>query len=161
MPMSDFAVTWSLVRGRFLSSLEGLTTEGINRRLHPGTLTIGEMTLHVAGVEISFATQLLGETPEGLAARLKRAATDGVVNDLEFPFTSEEITPELLSEAMELARAKVQPMIGAPDAYRANEIVSALGPRIDGTGAFARLAYHPAYHHAQVYMIRTAPGFPA
>jgi hypothetical protein len=159
--MSDFAATWNLVRHRYLDAIQGLTQEQLNWRLHPGTLTLGEMALHVAGVEISFGYQLLGETPSGLDARLKAAATDGSVNEKPFPFAVEEITPELVTEALERAHAKVEPLITNPDAYRDRQIVSALGPLIDGTGAFARLAYHPSYHHGQVHFIRTAPGFPA
>jgi hypothetical protein len=159
--MSDFYATWSLVRGRFDDSVAGLTQEQLNWRLHPGTLTIGEMILHVAGVETSFITQLLGEEPTGLAARLKQAATEGVVNENPFPFTAEETTPELGAEALAYGRQLVAPLMQNPDPYRERSIKSALGPIIDGTGTFARLAYHPAYHQAQVHMIRTAPGFPA
>lgn len=159
--MSDFSATWSLVRGRLLNDINGLNAEQLNWRLHPGTLTIGEMVIHVAGVEISFVSQLLGETPEGLEARLKAAATDGSVNDKPFPFTKDEITPEFVAETMKVALAKVEPLITNPDPYRDVQIVSALGPVIDGSGAFARLAYHPGYHQAQVHVIRTAPGFPA
>ncbi|MGV3618172.1 MAG: DinB family protein [Fimbriimonas sp.] len=159
--MTDFAATWSLVRNRFIDAISGLTAEQLNWRLHPGTLTLGEMALHVAGVEISFCSQLLGETPEGVDARLKAAATDGSVNDKPFPFAVEEITPEFVSEALARALAKTEPLITNPDPYRGNQIVSALGPTIDGTGAFARLAYHPGYHQGQVHIIKTAPGFPA
>jgi hypothetical protein len=31
---------------------------------------------------------------------------------------------------------------------------------IDGTGALARLAFHPAYHQGQVYLMKQAPAFP-
>lgn len=158
--MSDFSETWSLVRSRLLKAYEGLTAEQLNWRLHPGTLTLGEMAIHVAGVEVSFISQLLKEELTGLEARIKAAATDGSVNDNPFPFAVEEITPELVAECFEIARAKVEPLITNPDAYRSLQIVSALGPVIDGTGAFARLAYHPGYHHGQAHFILTAPGFP-
>lgn len=158
--MSDFSEAWSLTRARFLKAYEGVTTEQLNWRLHPDTLTLGEMALHVAGVELSFGSQLLGETLEGLPARIKQAATDGSLNDKPFPFAPEEITPELVSEALEIARAKVEPMITNPDPYRDGSIISAFGPTITGTGAFARLAYHAGYHHGQAYFIQTAPGFP-
>jgi len=159
--VTDFAITWSLVRGRLIDALKGLNHEQLNWRLHPGTLTLGEMAIHVAGVEVSFCTQLTGETPEGVEARLKAAATDGSVNDKPFPFSVEEITPEFVAEALEIGRQKVEPLISNPDPYRRGQIVSALGPTIDGTGAFARLAYHPGYHQGQVHIIKTAPGFPA
>lgn len=159
--MSDFSETWSLTRKRFNDAVAGLTKEQLNWRLHDKSLTIGECMLHVAGVEISFITQLEGKTPEGLEARLKLASTEGVVNDNPFPFTAEEISPELANEALAIAWAMVEPAVENPDPYRERTIKSALGPIIDGTGAFARLAYHPGYHHAQVHMIRSAPGFPA
>lgn len=158
--MSDFAATWSLVRGRLINDLAGLSQTQLNWRLHPGALTLGEMALHVAGVEVSFTTQLLGEETTGLEARLKAAATDGAVNDKPFPFLPEEITPELVAEGFAVALARVEPMITNPDPYRERTIVSALGPVIDGTGAFARLAYHPGYHQGQVYLIKSAPEFP-
>lgn len=159
--VSDFLITWQLVRGRFDDAVKGLNGEQLNWRLHPGTLTVGEMALHVAGVEISFATQLKGDSPEGLAGRLKNAATEGVVNDNPFPFAANEITPELVQEALSMGRQILGPMMENPDPYREKTIKSALGPIIDGTGAFARLAYHPSYHQAQVHMIVTAPGYPA
>jgi len=159
--MSDFFETWSLTRKRFNDAVAGLTYEQLNWRLHPGTLTIGEMILHVAGVEISFISQLEGKTLDGLEARLKQAATEGVVNDGAFPFAVEEIDSQLASEALDKAWAMVEPVIENPDPYRERTIKSALGPVIDGTGAFARLGYHAGYHQAQVHMIRTAPGFPA
>jgi hypothetical protein len=160
--MSDFAVSYRLCRTRFEDAVLDLSAQQLNWRMHPGTLTLGEAALHVAGVEISFLSQLQGETLEGLEARLKAAATDGVVNDKPFPFAPEEITPELVREALAHARAKVEAVIDAiPDDLRSKTIVSALGPEIDGTGAFARLAFHPGYHQGQAHLIRTAPGFPS
>lgn len=160
--MSDFHEAWSLTRGRFDAAVGGLRHDQLGWRMHPGTLTIGEMAAHVAGVEVSFATQLRGEEPTGLAARVKQAATDGVVNDKPFPFSTDELTPELVGEVLALGRAEIGPLILEPtDEVRARQLVSALGPVIDGTGAFARLAYHAGYHQGQVHMITTAPGFPA
>ena len=64
--------------------------------------------------------------------------------------------------AHRLAFELVNPaMTNLTDDLRARTLKSALGPIIDGTGAMARLAYHPGYHQGQVYMIKTAPGFPA
>lgn len=117
--------------------------------------------MHIAGVEVSFASQLLGEQPEGVDARIKAAATDGAVNDKPFPFTPDEITPELVAEALESGRRWVAPLMENPTAeIRSRELISALGPVITGEGALARLAFHAAYHQGQVYMITTAPGFP-
>jgi hypothetical protein len=159
--MSDFSTTWSLTRGRFVDAIRGLNKEQLNWRLHDGALTIGEMALHVVGTEISFAYQLLGREPEGLQARLKAAATDGVVNDRPKPFTPDEITPEFVLECLELGCRVAGPLITKPtDEIRAKTLVSVLGPTIDGAGAFARLAYHPGYHQGQIQLIRTAPGFP-
>ncbi len=159
--MSDFGETWRLVRGRFDDAVSGLSEEQLRWRIHPESLTIGEMALHVAGVEISFISQLKGETPEGREGQLKAAATDGVVNSEPFPFILEEINPALVDWALATARAEVEGMVEniTPD-IRATQIKSALGPIIDGTGAFARLAYHPGYHQGQVHLVKTAPGFP-
>lgn len=160
--MSDFLETWTLVRGRFEQAIDGLNVTQLNWRLHPGTLTLGEMALHVAGVEVSFGTQLLAQQTEGLAERLRQAATDGSVNDNPFPFAPSEITPELVREGLDLARSIVEPILADPNPkVRETKIVSALGPVVDGTGAMARLAYHPGYHQGQAHIIRSAPGFPA
>ena len=159
--MSDFVISWRLSRGRFLDAVSPLNTSQLNWRLHPGVLTAGEMALHVAGVEISFAGQLTERPTEGLAPRLRAAATDGVVNDNPFPFEAAEITPELVAQSMELAREWVQPILERPSSeLLAKQIVSALGPVITGEGALARLAFHPGYHQGQVHLIATAPGFP-
>lgn len=160
--MSDFAVSYRLCRTRFEDAVLDLSAEQLNWRMHAGTLTLGEAALHVAGVEVSFLSQLQGESLEGLEARLKAAATDGVVNDKPFPFSPEEITPDLVKDALAIARAKVEAVIDAiPEDLRSKTIVSALGPEIDGTGAFARLAFHPGYHQGQAHLVRTAPGFPS
>jgi hypothetical protein len=160
--MSDFFEAWALSRGRFDSAVSGLRHDQLSWRIHPGALTIGEMAAHVAGVEVYFASQLKREEPEGLAARVAAAATDGVVNDRSFPFAPDELTPEGLDEILALGRAEIGPLIkAASPEIRARQITSALGPVIDGGGAFARLAFHAGYHQGQVHMVVTAPGFPA
>lgn len=145
-----------------MDAVLGLSAEQLNWRLHPDALTIGEMALHVAGVEASFVRQLLEFELEPDLERLSKAATDGAVNDLPFPFEPSEITPESVRDALDATRALVEPVITQPTAaVRAKQIVSALGPVIDGNGALARFAFHPGYHQGQVYLIRSAPGFPA
>ncbi len=159
--MSDFAAAWKLSRSRFDEAVIGLDQAQLNWRIHPGALTLGEAALHVAGVEISFIHQLLNETPTGLAYDLARAATEGVVNDLPFPFAESTINPDLVASALSLAASLVEPHIENPtDEMRARQIKSALGPIIDCTGALARLSFHSAYHQGQAYLIRNAPGFP-
>ena len=160
--MSDFSTAWALSRSRFLETISDLNDEQLNWKIHPQALSIAESALHVAGVEISFASQLTNSdlTPEG--ARLKAAATEGIVNDRPFPFTLSEMTQESIQQQMALARAMVEPLVqSAVEHMRTKEIVSALGPVITGEGAFARLAFHAAYHQGQAYLIRTDPRFPA
>ena len=159
--MSDFAVSYAISRGRFEESLAGIGQEGLNYRLHEGAATIGEMALHVAGVEVSFISQLSGCELDEFSHRLKAASTDGIVNELPFPFAPSEISPELVSKALAIGRGLVEPHINAltPE-LRQMELKSALGPMITGEGAFARLAFHPGYHQGQVYLIATSPNFP-
>ncbi len=159
--MSDFEATWRLVRGRFDETFTGLSQEQLNWRLHPDSLTLAEMAVHVAGVEVSFASQLKGLELGAYEVRLKAAATDGVVNDKPFPFTAEELTAEFVASTLATGRRFAEPIVANDtQELRAKQIVSALGPVIDGTGALARLAFHPGYHQGQAYLIRTAPGFP-
>lgn len=160
--MSDFAASWSLCRKRFLDEIGSLSQPQLNWRMQPDTLTIGEMALHVAGVEVSFISQLQGLSLDESAARLVKAATEGVVNDNPFPYSPDEITPVAVAEAFDFAHGLVEPVITAPsDALRAKEIKSALGPMISGEGALARLGFHAGYHQGQAYLIKTAPGFPS
>jgi uncharacterized damage-inducible protein DinB len=158
--MSDFLAPWQLSRGRFIESLSSLSHSQLSWRMHEGTLTVAEMALHVAGVEASFALQLLGQTPEGTQAKLVLAATDGVVNEKSFPYSAEEMTLEAVLAALEESRTLVQPLLENPTPFRERTIKSALGPMIDGNGAFARLCFHAGYHQGQVHFIRTSPGFP-
>lgn len=159
--MNDFGDTWRLTRGRFDDAVRGLTTEQLHWRMQPDSLTLGEMALHVVGVEVSFISQILGQEPEGDEERLRKAATDGSVNDNPFPFESSEITAEKVEWALALGREKVAAIIdNVTDEIRGRQVKSALGPIVDGTGAFARIAYHPGYHQGQAYLIKTAPGFP-
>ena len=160
--MSDFSASWALSRSRFLDTISDLSDAQLNWRLHPNCLTIAEAALHVAGVEVLFVAQLLSLNLEGDLAKLKSAATDGVVNDKPFPYTETEMTQTLVQERLAATRAMVEPLIeSAERAVREKSIVSALGPVITGEGAFARLAFHAAYHQGQAYLIRTDPRFPA
>lgn len=159
--MSDFATSWVLSRGRFVDALDGLNQEQLNWRMHADSLTIGEMALHVAGVEVSFISQLLGLELDSFQRQVKSAATDGVVNDRAFPFASVDITHQTVRDALAMSRELVEPVITSPsDAVRSKQIVSALGPVIDGNGALARLAFHSGYHQGQVHLVRTSPRFP-
>lgn len=120
------------------------------------------MVVHVVGVEVSFTSQLLGIDLDETGARLKRAATEGVVNDGAFPYSDEELSAAKVKELIDYARNLVEPIITNPSPeILSKELVSALGPVITGEGAFARLAFHPAYHHGQAYLIQNAPGFPS
>ncbi|WP_309715357.1 DinB family protein [Armatimonas sp.] len=159
---SDFSVSWELSRGRFDQEVLAMSQEQLNFRLYPGALTIGEMAIHVAGVEIWFLSQLHGTpVPENLE-RIAKTATEGVVNDNPFPFSAEEITPALVAEALATAAGQVKEVIYEPsEALLQKEIKSALGPIITGQGALARFAFHPGYHHGQAYQIKCAPSFPA
>ncbi len=160
--MSDFATTWALSRQRMVDTASDLNHKQLCWKLHPSALSIGQMVVHVAGVEVSFASQLLGLELDEDASRLKSAATNGVVNDLAFPFSDEELTPERVASLVSFAKQLVEPMITDPtDELLKKEIVSALGPVITGEGALARLSFHPAYHQGQAYLIRTATGFPS
>jgi hypothetical protein len=120
------------------------------------------MAVHVAGVELSFASQLLGVDLSENERRIKASATDGVVNDKPFPYSDQELTSTKVLEILGISKKMVEPLITSPSKeVLSKELVSALGPIITGEGAFARLAFHAAYHQGQAYLIRTAPGFPA
>lgn len=160
--MSDFSQSWALSRQRFVDTISDLNDVQLNWRIHPNALSIAQMAVHVAGVEISFGTQLLGVTAEGEDARIKAAATDGVVNDKPFPYADGELTAGRVREILEKGRAVIGPIIAEPSrAILEKELVSALGPVITGQGAFARLGFHAGYHQGQAYLMRTAPNFPA
>lgn len=159
--MNDFAASWSLSRKRLEDEIAGLNQAQLNWRIHPGSLTIGEMVIHVAGVEMSFGSQLTGESLDEQGEKLKRAATEGVVDRAPFPYSSEEITPEAVADALARGRAIWEPIVSAatPES-RGRQIKSALGPMISGEGAFARLGFHSGYHQGQAYLIKTMPDFP-
>jgi hypothetical protein len=160
--MSDFALSWSLSRKRFLDEVAGLSSTQLNYKIHENCLSIGEMALHVAGVEIMFGSQIAGLQLTDFEQRVRRAATEGVVDDLPFPFSREEITPELVDTSLEASRTIWEPLITNPTIeLRAVELKSALGPMISGEGAFTRLGFHSAYHQGQAHLIKTSPGFPS
>lgn len=159
--MPDFHASWSLCRSRYLAEYEGLNHEQLNWRIQPGTLTLAEAALHVAGVEVKFGSAILGIEPEGELARIVSAGTDGVTNDKPFPYSVEEMTPEFVADALAKSKAVVEPALLDPStARREVTMISALGPVISGEGAMARLGFHAAYHQGQAYLIRNAPGFP-
>lgn len=158
--MSDFEKSWELSRKRMVDELQGLSSSQLNWRLHPNSLTIGEMVLHVAGVEMSFGSQLLGVELDVADSRLKKAATDGVTNREVYPYAPDEITRDLLDWALDRGQAMVAGIMRDPSPVLQKEMVSALGPIITGEGALARLGFHSAYHQGQIYLIRTHPSFP-
>ncbi|MBC8065439.1 MAG: hypothetical protein H7Y17_11445 [Chlorobia bacterium] len=159
--MTQFATSWRLCRGRFSDAIKDLNQEQLNWRLHDNTLTLGEAAIHVAGVEVSFISQLTETELDDFNLKLKRAATEGVVNDKPFPFLPAEITPDLVRKALEIGQGMTEPVIDNPsEEILKKELVSALGPVITGEGALARFAFHPGYHQGQAHLIRTAPGFP-
>lgn len=160
--MSDFHTAWTISRGRFVAELAGLSHEQLSWRMYTGALTLAEAALHVAGVEVKFGCPMVGTHPDGDMARIAAAATEGVVNDNPFPFSSNEMTPEFVMESLNKAKALVEPALLDPTQERREvSMVSALGPVITGEGALARLTFHAAYHQGQAYLIRQAPGFPS
>ncbi len=159
--MSDFAASWQLSRQRLIDEVSDLNQEQLNWKIHPNSLSIAEGLMHVAGVEVSFATQLMDTRLDEYTTRLKTAATDGVVNERVFPYSAEEMTLEFILQALEVSKSLVEPVITSPtETILKKEMVSALGPVITGYGALTRLGFHSAYHQGQSHMIRTAPGFP-
>jgi hypothetical protein len=159
--MTDFVASWELSRQRFVNEIGTLTDAQMQWRPFDGTLSIGQMALHVAGVEVSFSTQLMGGTLTQKEAKLKSAATCGVVNDEAFPFLDAEITTELVLGALDHAKTLVEPIITEPSPeILQKELKSALGPIITGYGALARFAFHPAYHQGQAYLYKQMPEFP-
>ncbi len=159
--MTDFAISWNLSRQRFVDEISGLNDEQLRWKPFNGALSIGQMALHLAGVETSFSTQLLGLPLTEEQTRFKAAATDGVVNDKLCPFAEEEITAEFVNHALQQAKELVEPIITEPsDELLTKELKSALGPIITGKGALARFAFHPAYHQGQAYLYKVMPGFP-
>ena len=157
----DFTEPWKLSRQRFIDETAGLTDAQLRWRLQPGVLTIGEMALHVAGVEISFTSQMEEMVLSPLEELLISAPTDGVVNDFTFPLETEEITVALVAEALAAARLRVEPLMSsASDEALHREVQSVLGPIIDGRGALVRLAFHAGYHWGQASLLKRCPGFP-
>lgn len=160
--MSQFRTSWELCRKRFLDELEGLSDQQLLWKLYPGSLSIGEMALHVAGVEVLFASQLRDLELDEFSSLVRRSATEGVVDDLPFPFAAEEITSPNIARAFARALEMVKPMMDEPGAdLLSKQIKSALGPIITGEGALARLAFHPAYHQGQAYQLKNSPEFPS
>lgn len=159
--MSEFEQSWELSRKRLVDEIYGLSSNQLNWRLHPNALTIGEAILHVVGVEVSFSSQLLDLPLTQEDSKLKSAATDGVVNRNEFPYAPEEISLESLHSALVKGYEMVKPIMENPAPVAEKEMISALGPVINGMGALARLGFHSAYHQGQIYLIKTHPGFPS
>ncbi len=159
--MTDYLAAYQLSRGRFSAEIEGLNQEQLNWKPYPAALSIGEMALHVAGVELWFSAQIKGEALEGESVRLAKTATEGVVNENPFPYSAAEITAELVAQALAKGRSAAEEVISLPSNTYQTEIKSALGPVIKADGALARMTFHPGYHHGQTYQIKMDPRFPA
>lgn len=159
--MTDFALSWTMSRQRFVDEIKDLNAEQLNWKIHEGALSIGQMAMHLAGVEVSFISQLKGMELAGLEAKIKSAAADGIVNDHPCPFTDEEITPASVAEVLEIAKTLAGPLIIEPTEQElGGQVKSVLGPIIDGKGVLTRLGFHAAYHQGQAYTYKTSPNFP-
>jgi hypothetical protein len=159
--MTHYANSWALSRQRLLNAVLDLNDAQLSWRIHSKALSIGQMAVHVAGVEVSFSSQLTGRELSSEEKKIKASATDGVVNEKPFPYEDSELTPAKVSEILETGKRWLEPVITDPTPeLLSKELVSALGPVITGDGALTRLAFHSAYHEGQAYLIRTAPGFP-
>lgn len=158
--MLDFEESYNLCRGRFGEAVSGLSQAQLNWKLHDNALSIGQMAIHVAGVEVWFTAQCLGTELDEFESKVAKCATDGSVNDLPFPYSDSEITPKLIQDALMLGEKAARTLFDQEAKIREVELKSALGPMITGSGAMARMAFHPGYHHGQAYQIISAPGFP-
>ena len=159
--MSDFLTTYELTRGRFDDLVLKLNADQLNFRQNPNTLTAGEMALHLAGVEIWFASQLLEVELNPEDQKLAKCATEGSVNDNPFPYLVSEITTDFVKESLAKGKLAAEKIFTSPDpGIRTKSLTSALGPVINGEGAMARYAAHPFYHQGQIYMICQSPNFP-
>ena len=160
--MNDFHTTYALVRGRMVEAVQDLNDGQLKWRLHSASPSICEMVIHVCGVEMSFANQLLERKPESeFDKRITASSRDGIVNDSPFPFSEDEQGAELMNRVLERGFEIAGPLIEeANGTVRNKEIESALGPMIDGNGALARIAYHPGYHTGQIWTYRYHPDFP-
>lgn len=160
--MTDFSKSWQLSRGRLRAEVEGMSQAQLDYKIHPNSLSAAQAVVHVVGVEIWFIAQLTGTVLEGDHARIAKCATEGVVNDNPFPFTTEELSLEFVMWALAEGEKFAAPHIENPsDEFLKGELKSALGPIITGEGALTRIAFHSAYHQGQIYLCKTAPDFPA
>jgi hypothetical protein len=160
--VSDFSTAWTLSRQRLVDEVKDLSDEQLQWRPHASALSIGQMAIHVAGVEMLFSSQLLGESLSAEEQRVKNAATEGVVNATPFPFSDDEITRETVGNVLLRSKQILETIITAPsEEILVKQIKSALGPIVSGEAAFARLCFHPAYHQGQAYLMKTDPNFPA
>lgn len=160
--MSDFIATYEITRGRFTDAITKLSHAQLNFRQNPNTLTAAEMALHVAGIEVSYASQLFESNLNAEDELLARCATEGSINDLPFPVPAEELTPDRVAKDLERGRAAAMSLFESADPnIRAKVVPSALGPLMNGQGAMARLCSHAFYHLGQVYMIAQSPDYPA
>lgn len=159
--MSDFAISWRLTRQRLLDEIKHLNQEQLNWRIHPKALTIAESAMHVAAVEFGFVSQLVGRDCTEEELRFMSAAHDGIANDKPFPFATDELTPEFVQEMLEFSGEVVEPVITkATPETRLKQVKGVITATMTGQDAFARLAFHAAYHQGQAYLIRTSPDFP-
>ncbi|MBS1720023.1 MAG: DUF664 domain-containing protein [Armatimonadetes bacterium] len=167
--MSDFLEVYRLTRGRFEASLEGLSQAQLNFRINEGSLTIAESALHVAGTETRFASFLLGKELNETDQRLADSALNGIMNEEPFPFTPDELTPEVVQANVARGREWAERLIASDSTetrekttvIRNRELRSILGPMINGEGALVRMSAHPFYHLGQFEVIKRDPNFPS
>ena len=137
------------------------------------TASTARMTIvrrKVAKSELTFSTPILAKIAVNAAKAAERSAQKAqgarsVFNEVSVidDYSAGKRLTQLpaIDDAAFLRRVSldVVGLLPTPEQLE-TKIQSALGPIIDGRGALARLAFHPAYHHGQTYQLKSAPGFP-
>ncbi|MEA2553644.1 MAG: hypothetical protein QOJ65_1820 [Fimbriimonadaceae bacterium] len=154
---------WQFTRERLKPSHEDLSQEQLQWRPHPGTHSLGEILYHIAGAEHYWASRFSGRDPRASEweDKLDRAVTDGFLKEAPAPFGPDEMTPELITRALEFTASEIAPILESPTSEQLEmPIISPIGDHINGYQGMLRLVQHASYHTGQIWIIRTQPAFP-
>lgn len=152
---------WRFTRARLAQSLDGLDATHGDARLGPGTHSIAEIALHIAGAEHYWWSRLAGVAPghPDHDAKLDAAVIDGFLRDAPVPFEEHEITLANAHAALDRMFPRIEDLYAnLTEAQAAQPLISPIGDSVDGHEGLIRLAQHAGYHTGQIWQIRMALG---
>lgn len=135
---------WTEARTRFTNQLPGLTTEDLQKKLHPSKNSVGFLIRHIGDVELLFAKNVFGGADVKVTAKTVIAQHDtGEWTNLD------ELTA-YVNQSYETLKAIIEQQ--SDEDWETTITTKEFGTKTKAE-AFGRIISHTAYHAGQLAII--------